>query len=66
VCICGSDRSYGEQAADVATALKKAGADSVLLAGKPTDTYPDVTGFLYTGCDVLEVLTGTFETLGVQ
>ena len=65
-CICGSDRSYGEHAADVATALKKAGADTVLLAGKPTDAYPDVTGFLYTGCDALEVLTGTFETLGVQ
>jgi len=65
-CICGSDRSYGEHAADVATALKKAGADAVLLAGKPTDAYPDVTGFLYTGCDALEVLTGTFETLGVQ
>jgi methylmalonyl-CoA mutase len=65
-CLCGSDRSYGEQADEVATALTKAGAQAVLLAGKPTDAYADVTGFLYTGCDALEVLTGTLETLGVQ
>jgi methylmalonyl-CoA mutase len=65
-CLCGSDRSYGEQAGEVATALKKAGAQAVLLAGKPTKDYADVTGFLFTGCDALEVLTGTLETLGVQ
>jgi methylmalonyl-CoA mutase len=65
-CLCGSDRSYAEQAGEMATALKKAGAQAVLLAGKPTDAYADVTGFLYTGCDALEVLTGTLETLGVQ
>jgi methylmalonyl-CoA mutase len=65
-CLCGSDRSYGEQAGEVATALKKAGARAVLLAGKPTEDYADVTGFLFTGCDALEVLTGTLETLGVQ
>jgi methylmalonyl-CoA mutase len=65
-CLCGSDRSYGEQAADVVTALKKAGAGAVLLAGKPTGAYPDVDGFVYTGCDALEILTGTLETLGVQ
>jgi methylmalonyl-CoA mutase len=65
-CLCGSDRSYGERAGEVATALKKAGAQAVLLAGKPTDAYADVTGFLHTGCDALEVLTGTLETLGVQ
>jgi methylmalonyl-CoA mutase len=65
-CLCGSDRSYGEKAGETAKALKKAGAQAVLLAGKPTDAYTDVTGFLFTGCDALEVLTGTLETLGVQ
>jgi methylmalonyl-CoA mutase len=65
-CICGSDRSYAEEAADVATALKKAGAIAVILAGKPTGAYDDVTGFVYTGCDALEALTSTLETLGVQ
>jgi methylmalonyl-CoA mutase len=69
-CVCGSDRSYAEQAAEVATALKEAGAAAVLLAGKPADAAGAVngavTGFVYTGCDALEVLTGTLETLGVQ
>ncbi|MEC3981588.1 methylmalonyl-CoA mutase family protein [Amycolatopsis sp. H20-H5] len=65
-CLCGSNTSYGEQAAEVATALKAAGAETVLLAGKPTDEYADVTGFLFAGCDALEVLTGTLRELGVQ
>jgi methylmalonyl-CoA mutase len=46
--------------------LKKAGAIAVILAGKPTGAYDDVTGFVYTGCDALEALTSTLETLGVQ
>jgi methylmalonyl-CoA mutase len=65
-CVCGSDRSYAEQAAEVATALKEAGAAAVLLAGKPADVGGAVTGFVHTGCDALEILTGTLETLGVQ
>jgi methylmalonyl-CoA mutase len=64
-CLCGSDRSYGEQAAEVAAALAEAGAEAVLLAGKPTDTYPAVTGFVHAGCDALAVLRSTLETLGV-
>lgn len=64
-CLCGSNTSYAEEAAEVATALKEAGATAVLLAGKPGD-YPDVTGYLYAGCDALEVLTGTLNELGVQ
>ncbi|MEV6912267.1 methylmalonyl-CoA mutase family protein [Amycolatopsis sp. NPDC051071] len=64
-CLCGSNTSYAEEAASVAKALKDAGATSVLLAGKPGD-YPDVTGYLYAGCDALEVLTGTLNELGVQ
>lgn len=64
-CLCGSDRSYGEQAAEIATALAGAGAETVLLAGKPTGEYTDVDGFIHVGCDALEVLTSTLETLGV-
>ncbi|KZB82241.1 methylmalonyl-CoA mutase family protein [Amycolatopsis regifaucium] len=64
-CLCGSDTSYAEEAASVAKALKEAGATSVLLAGKPGD-YPDITDYLFTGCDALEVLTGTLNELGVQ
>ncbi|WP_174567884.1 methylmalonyl-CoA mutase family protein [Amycolatopsis orientalis] len=64
-CLCGSNTSYAEEADSVAKALKEAGATSVLLAGKPGD-HPDVTGYLYTGCDALEILTGTLNELGVQ
>ncbi|MEV7553039.1 methylmalonyl-CoA mutase family protein [Amycolatopsis sp. NPDC089917] len=64
-CLCGSNTSYAEEADSVTKALKEAGATSVLLAGKPGD-HPDVTGYLFTGCDALEVLTGTLNELGVQ
>jgi methylmalonyl-CoA mutase len=64
-CLCGSDRSYGEQAAEVATALAAAGAETVLLAGKPSAEYTDVDGFIHVGCNALDVLTSTLETLGV-
>jgi methylmalonyl-CoA mutase len=64
-CICGSNTSYAEEAASVAKALKEAGATSVLLAGKPGD-HPDITDYLFTGCDALDVLTGTLNELGVQ
>lgn len=64
-CLCGSNSSYAEKAAEIATALKEAGATTVLLAGKPGD-YRDVTGYLYAGCDALEVLSGTLNELGVQ
>ncbi|MFI9452873.1 methylmalonyl-CoA mutase family protein [Amycolatopsis sp. NPDC052450] len=64
-CLCGSNTSYAEEADNVAKALKEAGATSVLLAGKPGD-HPDVSGYLFTGCDALEILTGTLNELGVQ
>ncbi len=64
-CLCGSNTSYTEEAAEVASALKAAGATAVLLAGKPGE-YTDVTGYLYAGCDAIEVLTGTLHELGVQ
>ncbi|QWF79386.1 methylmalonyl-CoA mutase family protein [Amycolatopsis sp. CA-230715] len=64
-CLCGSDRSYGEQAAETAAALRDAGAETVLLAGKPGE-YEAVAGYVFTGCDALAVLTSTLETLGVK
>lgn len=65
-CLCGSDRSYGEQANEVAAGLREAGAKAVLLAGKPAGSYHGITGFAYTGCDALAILTSTLETLGVK
>ncbi|WP_024877828.1 methylmalonyl-CoA mutase family protein [Saccharomonospora piscinae] len=74
-CLCGSDTAYAESADEVASALRDAGATSVLLAGRPgtagssdssdsTDSTA-VTGHVYTGCDALAVLTGILDTLGV-
>jgi methylmalonyl-CoA mutase len=65
-CLCGSDRSYREQANDVAAGLREAGAKAVLLAGKPSESYRGISEFAYTGCDTLAVLRGTLETLGVK
>ena len=65
-CLCGSDQSYAEQADDVAGGLRDAGAEAVLLAGKPDESYRGITGFAYAGCDALAVLTSTLETLGVK
>lgn len=64
-CLCGTDLAYEEQADEVAAALRKAGATRVLLAGKPSDAYTGVDGFIYAGCNALEVLTATLEHLEV-
>ncbi|KAA9148991.1 methylmalonyl-CoA mutase small subunit [Amycolatopsis acidicola] len=65
-CLCGSDKSYAAQANDVAAGLREAGAKTVLLAGKPAESYRGISGYAYTGCDALAVLTSTLETLGVK
>jgi methylmalonyl-CoA mutase len=63
-CLCGTDKAYGEMAASVATALGDAGARRVWLAGRPAD-HDGVGGYLYTGCDAVEVLTRTLDDLEV-
>jgi methylmalonyl-CoA mutase len=60
-CLCGTDKAYAAQAADLATRLKQAGARAVLLAGPPNDAYGDIDTFLYRGCDALAVLRTTLE-----
>src|SRR5699024_6506115 len=65
-CICGTEEAYTAYAGQLAAELKAAGAATVLLAGKPAGEYPDVDDYLYTGCDALEILTSTLETLGAQ
>ena len=78
VCLCGTDETYAEQAVAAAGALREAGASTVLLAGKPgtaadtetgTKTGTDnstIDGYVYAGCDAIEVLTGVLDQLGVQ
>jgi methylmalonyl-CoA mutase len=64
VCICGSDRSYAQEAAQTARRLKAEGAKTVWLAGKPAG-YDHVDDYLYTGCDALAVLRRTHADLGL-
>ena len=63
-CLCGSETSYAELAAPVADALRAAGAERVLLAGKKSEA--EIDEYVFTGCPALEVLEHTFDALGVQ
>ncbi|MBY8851786.1 methylmalonyl-CoA mutase, partial [Saccharothrix sp. MB29] len=63
-CLCGSDKGYAELAAPVADALREAGAERVLLAGRASDA--SVDEHVFTGCKALDVLERTFDLLGVQ
>jgi methylmalonyl-CoA mutase len=64
-CICGTDREYGESAAALAAELHAAGATQVWLAGKPSLGVDGVDGYVYAGCDALDVLRTVHEQLGV-
>ncbi|MFD5429237.1 methylmalonyl-CoA mutase family protein [Streptomyces sp. NPDC127084] len=63
-CLCSSDALYGEQAAEVAKALKSAGAERVFLAGKPGE-YTDVDAYIFAGCDAVSVLSSVLDRMGV-
>ncbi|GII58842.1 methylmalonyl-CoA mutase [Planotetraspora thailandica] len=63
-CLCSSDSLYGLHAAEVAAALRRAGATRIWLAGK--GEYEGVDATLHTGCDALDVLRTTFDDLGVS
>jgi len=62
-CLCSSDRLYAEQAEGVAAALGAAGAQRVLLAGRPGEL-PGVDGYVFTGCDAVAVLRSTLDLIG--
>ncbi|SDY30660.1 heterodimeric methylmalonyl-CoA mutase small subunit [Geodermatophilus africanus] len=64
-CICGTDRDYAESAAALAAELRAAGATAVWLAGKPSLAVEGVDGYVYAGCDALDVLRSVHEQLGV-
>ncbi|WP_324274301.1 methylmalonyl-CoA mutase family protein [Blastococcus brunescens] len=64
-CICGTDKDYASDAACLAKELKAAGATQVWLAGKPDLAVDGVDGYLFAGCDALDVLrTVHAELLG--
>ncbi|MBM7805847.1 methylmalonyl-CoA mutase [Geodermatophilus bullaregiensis] len=64
-CICGTDGDYVDSAAALAAELRTAGATQVWLAGKPSLSVDGVDGYVYAGCDALDVLQRVHEQLGV-
>jgi methylmalonyl-CoA mutase len=64
-CICGTDKDYAQSAAALAAELRAAGATAVWLAGKPSLAVEGVDGYVYAGCDALDVLQRVHEQLGV-
>lgn len=69
-CICSSDETYEELAAQTARALVAAGAEWVCLAGRPAELRSEleaagVDQFIHVGVDLLEVLGRAHELLGI-
>ncbi|TKJ35657.1 methylmalonyl-CoA mutase [Blastococcus sp. CCUG 61487] len=64
-CICGTDKDYAENAAGLAAELRAAGATQVWLAGKPDLAVDGVDGYVYAGCDALDVLRTVHAQLGL-
>ncbi|MEV7415278.1 methylmalonyl-CoA mutase family protein [Streptomyces sp. NPDC089919] len=62
-CLCSGDALYEEQAADVAAALKAAGAERVYLAGR--GGYEGVDEYVFAGCDAVAVLSSILDRMGV-
>ena len=68
--ICGADATYAEEAENAAQRLKAAGAEWVVLAGRPGESEPKlraagVDQFVSTGDDALIALTRLHEALGI-
>jgi len=69
--ICGSDPAYPDLVPNLAPALREAGAQRVLLAGRPGSHQAafeaaGVDAFIFLGCDVLGVLAELQRALGVR
>jgi methylmalonyl-CoA mutase len=62
--IASSDKLYDEHAADIAAALREAGATRILLAGKKDIS--GVDGTLHAGCDAAAVLRDTLDALATN
>lgn len=62
--ICGTDKAYETSSAEAAEALKKAGAQSVWIAGKAEA--PGIDLNIFAGCDVLHALQVAHAELGVS
>jgi methylmalonyl-CoA mutase len=70
-CIASSDQIYAELAEATAGVLKAAGAQQVLLAGRPKAQeaalqVAGVDSFIFAGCDAVATLARLQEALGVK
>ncbi|GAA3618566.1 methylmalonyl-CoA mutase family protein [Kineosporia mesophila] len=63
-CLASSDKFYAEHAEPVARELKEAGAQYVLLAGKPAD-HAGVDAYVFAGVDALAVLRDVHRRIGI-
>jgi methylmalonyl-CoA mutase len=64
-CICGTDKDYAADAAGLVAALKEAGASQVWLAGRPDLAVDGVDGYVFAGCDAVDVLRTVHDELGL-
>jgi methylmalonyl-CoA mutase len=67
-CLCSSDRVYAQEAGPAASALSKAGAKHIYLAGKPGENKPALetarlSSFVHQGCDSLEILNDAYDRM---
>jgi methylmalonyl-CoA mutase len=70
-CLCSSNEIYAREASGVATALKKAGAKAVFLAGRAGEDEAawrkaGIDDFVFPGCDVLAALQQVHATMGLN
>jgi methylmalonyl-CoA mutase len=63
VCLVGNDKAYAEWGAELVKALREAGAEWVVLAGRPVEGV-ETDDACATGVDALEFLTRTREKVG--
>ncbi|MFL2769929.1 MAG: methylmalonyl-CoA mutase family protein [Rhodospirillaceae bacterium] len=71
VIVCSTDALYEDIGLKFAQAFKDAGANPLYFAGRPFDAYqgehkPLIDEFIFTGCNVLEVLKNTQSALGLS
>jgi methylmalonyl-CoA mutase len=66
VCLCGTDERYASEAVATAEALRAAGAQFILVAGKPGPLESalraaGVQQFLFVGCDVVNTVSAVLK-----
>ncbi|MFF0558048.1 methylmalonyl-CoA mutase family protein [Streptomyces sp. NPDC004266] len=64
-CLCSSDALYEEGAEAAAGELRAAGAEHVLLAGRP-GSYAGVDTYVFAGCDAVALLSTALDRMGVS